>query len=110
MELRRQITQLIYEALGEAEQVRQPEEALASCPDTVLMGDSAKLDSLGFVAFVAALEDKIERAFRIQMSLIDIMLSIDDYQWTVATLAERIEQMVVGDTRASLDTRPSARL
>ncbi len=94
MECYEQITLLIYDAIGDVNAMLKPDQALERSPDTVLVGESAKLDSLGFVNFVAALEENLQRIFEKDISLVDVMLFGEQNEWTVASLAKRIRELV----------------
>jgi hypothetical protein len=88
-----QFVQLLYEAVDEINQGQAPGQALEKSPATVLMGSSGKLDSLGFVTLVVALEEKMERALGRHVSVIDSMFGGDEKtQWTIADLAARLAQ------------------
>lgn len=91
------VTQLIYEAIGEVNEMRSPDEALERTPETVIIGQSGKLDSLAFVTFVAAVEENVQRNFGKAVSLIDFMLVSDNPHWTVASLASNIAESVNGN-------------
>jgi acyl carrier protein len=93
------ITQLIYRAIEEVNQTMPLEQALERSADTVLIGESGKLDSLGFVNLVATLEDKIESLCGRQISLIDIMTGDRDPQWTVGALANCLAGLFDGVER-----------
>ena len=110
MECYEQITQLIYDAIGEVNAILKPQQALEKSPDTVLIGESAKLDSLGFVNFVAALEENIQRIFEKDISLVDVMLFGEQSDWTVASLAKRIAELVHGVAQDQQRAQVSARI
>jgi len=44
-------------------------ESLSCAPDTILLGDGARLDSMGFVNFIVAVEDSVEEEFGIFINL-----------------------------------------
>lgn len=60
MECSERITDLIYHAIEEANRATPPEQALEKSPDTILVGESGRLDSLGFVNLIAILEENIQ--------------------------------------------------
>ena len=108
MELKDKITQLIFDAIADVNAMRQPDQALAQAPGTILVGETSDLDSLGFVALVASLETKFERGFGKQFSLIDIMLARENVQWTVAALAEQVERMLRNGASGTASTPATA--
>ncbi len=88
-----QFLQLLYEAVDELNQGQAPGQTLEKSPTTVLMGSSGKLDSLGFIVLVVALEEKMERALGRHLSVIDSMFGGGEKtQWTIADLAARLAQ------------------
>jgi acyl carrier protein len=84
------ITELIFAAMRESNAAAEPGRVLEVSATTVLVGDSGKLDSLGFVNLMASIEENIERAFHTAISVMDIVLSADGEEWTVADLARRV--------------------
>lgn len=88
MERYTQITQFIYEAI---DGMSKPP---AKSPDTVLSGESGKLDSLAFVNLVILVEEKVARTFNKEISVIDEMMALERDQWTVATLARCVADLV----------------
>lgn len=88
-----QFLQLLYEAVDDLNQVQAPGQTLEKSPTTVLMGFPGKLDSLGFVVLVVALEEKMERTLGRRLSVIDSMFGGEEKtQWTIADLAARLAQ------------------
>lgn len=98
-----QIKTLIYRAIDRVNEVLRPAEAVAKSPETVLMGDAQVFDSMGFVTFMAALEDDISRTTGREVSVVDAMFADDADRWTVETLARRIAALVDGAAAASAD-------
>ncbi len=68
---RERITQVIYAAIDEINQLRPQAERLEKSNDTVLLGISGKLDSLGLVNFIVATEMNLEEAFGVSLNLAD---------------------------------------
>ncbi len=97
---------LIYDAIGEINENKhenKPEQTLDPTPDTVLIGESAKLDSLDFVNLFVSIEEKVRMAFNREISLPDIMALAEGNRWTVAALAKCIVDQV---TRGPQDQAP----
>ncbi|MBI3667465.1 MAG: hypothetical protein HY236_14770, partial [Acidobacteria bacterium] len=88
------ITKAIYDAIGEVNGMLEPEQALEKSPDTILFGESGKLDSLAIVNLMIAVEEKIERIFSRTVSLMDAVIAAENARWTVAALANYIEERV----------------
>lgn len=105
-----QIRGLIYRAIDKVNDVLRPEEAVAKSPETVLMGDAQAFDSMGFVTFMAALEDNISRTTGRDISVVDTMFAEDADRWTVDTLARRIAALVDGAASALPDEPSEAPL
>lgn len=57
------VTNAIFKAIDAANKELSAHEQVEKNVNTVLMGDDQKLDSLGFVIFFTAVEDKIEEEF-----------------------------------------------
>lgn len=88
MENNHRVTQLIYEALQEVAPPVQPG------PDTVLIGASQALDSLGFVNLIVTVEQKMEQTFQKKINLFDIIIARDDARLTLAQLAQYVADLV----------------
>jgi hypothetical protein len=54
-----QALQIVYRALEMVNELRPPEDALASEPDLVLVGDEGALDSLALTTLVLAIESRV---------------------------------------------------
>lgn len=85
-----QAVQLLYDAIGVANETLEPGQRLTLTPDTVLLGEGGKLDSLGFVNFAVTVEEGLERDFGQNVNVMDIVTASERVHWTVADLAERI--------------------
>ena len=96
MESSEQAICLIYDAIEEINQTAPLEQALEKSPDTVLVGESGRLDSLGFVNLIAILEENIQSSYGKQISLIDIMTWDSGRPWTVGALANCIAGVLEG--------------
>ncbi|MBI1876117.1 MAG: hypothetical protein HYS05_19805 [Acidobacteria bacterium] len=103
-----QIRTLIYRAIDRVNEVLRPAEAVAKSKDTVLMGDAQAFDSMGFVTFMAALEDDVSRTTGREISVVDTMFADKADHWTVETLARRIAELV--DPSTELRAGPSTEL
>jgi len=97
---RDQILEILYQCIDELNEQVAPEQQLVKAPQTRLLGDSGRLDSLGFVNFIALVEDQCESRFRVALSLTE-----DSAQQerpnpfeTVGELADFIRQLLI-DTK-----------
>lgn len=105
-----QIRGLIYRAIDKVNDVLRPEEAVRKSPETVLMGDAQVFDSMGFVTFMAALEENISRTTGRDISVVDAMFADDADRWTVDTLAGRIAELIDRGASTSPDESSEAPL
>jgi len=88
------MTELIFAAMRESNAAAEPGRVLEMSATTVLVGDTGKLDSLGFVNLVASIEENIERAFHTPISVMDVILGAGGEEWTVADLAGRVAEQL----------------
>jgi acyl carrier protein len=90
------ITGAIYAAIDEVNQLRPKDQRLAKSSDTVLLGKSGQLDSLGVVNFIVATEMNIEEEFGISVNLADdkAMSQENSPFRTVGTFADYISNIL----------------
>ena len=84
------IIQSIMNAIDEINERYPEEKRLSKSVDTVLTGQSGKLDSLGLVNFVVSVEERIQNDLGINISLADEIGNVDGALRTPETLAEHI--------------------
>ena len=84
------IIQSIMDAIDEINERYPEEKRLSKSVDTVLTGESGKLDSLGLVSFIVAVEERIQNDLGVNISLADEIGNVDGALRTPATLAEHI--------------------
>lgn len=65
------ITQSVFSAIDDVNQSLPPEQRIEKAPDTVLFGHGGKLDSLGLVNLIVAIEQEIEASFGTTITLAD---------------------------------------
>ena len=65
------IVQAIFDAVAEINPQLPEEQRLAPSTDTVLFGESGKLDSLGLVNLIVATEQRLEELFGVTLILAD---------------------------------------
>lgn len=91
------ITQSIFEVIDDLNPLLPAEQQLEKSPDTVLLGEAGKLDSLGLVNFIVATEQKIEEEFEgATVTLADTMaLSPENSPLaTIGTLVEYLSTLL----------------
>jgi acyl carrier protein len=96
MDCYEQTLELIYDAIHGVNQTLRPEQILERSPDTIVLGESTKLDSLGLVNLVVSIEENVGRVFNKEISLVDIIGGSTQGHWTVAALAKFISELVDG--------------
>ena len=86
------IIQAIFSAIDDLNEQLAPEKQLEKSASTVLFGKSAKLDSLGFINLIVAIEEKVEEAFDVIVAIADerAMSQASSPFKTVETLAPLI--------------------
>ena len=72
------ILRIIYAVIDEINEQFEKNQRLEKSQDTVLFGQSGKLDSLGMVNFIVGLEQKVEEDTGKEISLADQMMNIDE--------------------------------
>ena len=63
----------VYRAVNSVNELLPPQQALPAEDATVLVGPDAMLDSMGFVNFIVALEEELERELRRTFAVSDLM-------------------------------------
>lgn len=96
------VTYTIFKAIDEVNQLLPKWQRLEKSSDTVLFGQSGKLDSLGFVNLVVAAEQKIEEEFGIAINLAneDTALQNNSKFETIGTLVDHVVMLLGGKNGA----------
>ena len=68
---------IIYECLGEVNEQLPNDAQIQKSPDASLVGRAGGLDSLGFVNFIALVEEKCSHKYGIDLSIMDTGLNED---------------------------------
>ena len=84
------IIQSIMDAIDEINERYPEEKRLSKSVDTVLTGESGKLDSLGLVSFVVAVEERIQNDLGVNISLADEIGNVDGPLRTTKTLVDHL--------------------
>lgn len=70
-EFRTELRDAVYAAIDELNSHRAPADRLTKNLDTALTGEHGPLDSLAFVNFIVALEQRLDGLFSAPVSLLD---------------------------------------
>ena len=68
---RDKILKSIYDAVDEVNEQLPEGQTLEKSPDTVLLGESGKLESIDLVNILVATEENVEEAFGVPVSITD---------------------------------------
>lgn len=98
-----QIIDNLYQVIDTLNRQLHPDQRLEKSPDTVLIGERGRLDSLGLVSFIVAVEQKIEEVFRTTIILTDDSLIADENGpfRTLGRLAEFISAKIKDQSSAA---------
>lgn len=93
----KKLTQVIFDAIDEInEQIPEKQRKLTKSVDTVLLGESGKLDSLELVTLIIAIEQKLEDLFEVSITLSDekAMSQKNSPFTTIGALTEYISKLM----------------
>jgi hypothetical protein len=98
MDTAAQVQKAIDAAVGDVNLTRRKDEApLTSDPAVVLVGEGGRLDSLGLVNFVVALERRLAEASGRQVGVIDLLMSADGIPFdTLGSLRDLLVRRMEG--------------
>ena len=65
------ITHAVFEAMDDINRMRAKNQRLEPSLDAALMGPSSPLDSLALVNLIVAIEERVEEAFGVSISIAD---------------------------------------
>jgi acyl carrier protein len=102
---KKRIEQAIYNALEEVNQLLSRDLRLNKSPDTVIIGENGKLDSLGLVNLIVATEARVQEEFGITINLADanIMSSVNSPLNTVGQLIDYVEYVLNNNSNGPKD-------
>jgi D-alanine--poly(phosphoribitol) ligase subunit 2 len=91
-----QVLNSIYNAIDEVNSQIDDNMQLTKSPDTVLFGRASKLDSLGLVTLVVAIEQRIQEDFGVALTIADekAFSQKNSPFKTVGTLADYITSLL----------------
>lgn len=97
-----QLRDAVFGAIDELNQLRPPAERIAKSLDTTLSGENGPLDSLGFVNFIVAVEQRLDSVFTSSVSLLDdeMLDPTAGHFRTVGALIDYLEQIRVKQANA----------
>ena len=75
---REQALRILYETIDVVNQQLPPARRLRKAPETVIVGASGSLDSLGIVSFVVTLEEKAGEVLGVPVELLDEAMLVDE--------------------------------
>ena len=90
--VRDQITGVVYAAIDDLNEGLPDGERVAKAPDVILLGESGRLDSLGFVNLVVAIEQKLQERLSASVGLAESLMQ-DDVQGLPATVHDMVEHI-----------------
>ena len=90
------IVDMILATIDEVNELLPPVQQLEKSVDTVVFGGDGKLDSLGLVTFIVAVEQKIAETFNVTLTLADekAMSQRNSPFRNIGALAEYIEKLL----------------
>ena len=86
------VIKVIYKALDEINEQLPKEKRLTKSPETQIFGNGQGLDSLGFVNFIVAIEQGIEKDFGVNVVMAENEEMLDFN--TVEGLADRLNDLL----------------
>ena len=91
----------INSAIDDLNEVLAPDERLAKSAEVALIGQDARLDSLGLVNLIVLVEEKIQQQFGIGITLVDerAMSQSKSPFRTLGTLAEFVQEQLTDHGR-----------
>ena len=90
--IKEELIDIIYQSLEEVNEQLPNEAQIQKSPDATLVGQAGGLDSLGFVNFIALVEEKCAHKYGIAVSLMDASLHEDGAPEDVGRFADSLFQ------------------
>lgn len=87
-----ELIDIIYESLEEVNDQLPNDQRIQKSPDTILVGRAGGLDSLGFVNFIALVEEKCAHKYGLTVSLMEASSSEDAALENVRRFADSLFQ------------------
>ncbi|MZH13720.1 MAG: acyl carrier protein [Nitrospinae bacterium] len=92
------ILQLIHSAVDEVNESLSEERRLGKSNDTILLGETGSLDSLGLINFIVAVENRAEKTLGLNLNLGEAMTDPETPLKTIDSLADFIIEKKEGQT------------
>jgi acyl carrier protein len=94
--MRTQVRDALYEAVDEVNELLPPEEQIAKSPETVLFGSTGRLDSLGLINLIVAVEKRVAARFHVSITLADEKAMSQKHSpfQTMASLIQYVTQIL----------------
>lgn len=90
------VVDAVNSAVDDLNEIVGPEERLEKSPDVALIGTDARLDSLGLVNLIVLVEEKVQQAFGVGITLVDerAMSQSKSPFRTLGSLCEFVEEQL----------------
>ena len=90
------VVDAVNSAVDELNEILDPDERIGKSPDEALIGNDARLDSLGLVNLIVLVEEKIQQKFGVGITLVDerAMSQSKSPFRTLGSLAEFVEEQL----------------
>jgi acyl carrier protein len=93
-----ELIDIIYESLGEVNEQLPNDEQIQKSPDAILIGRAGGLDSLGFVNFIALVEEKCAHKYGVTLSLTETSSqedgAVEDVRKFAHSLFQRLNRQI----------------
>ena len=92
MDTKKEVSRIMYEAIHDLNALLPTERKLNNSLDTVILGGSSILDSLGFIRLIVAVEEKIEDELGVAVNITDDTFGLQEesHSWTLRSLSDSI--------------------
>jgi acyl carrier protein len=94
--MRDKVHEIVDHAIDEVNELLPPGQQMPKDPDTVLLGQGGKLDSMGFVNLLVALEAELETQLGLKAVLADEAMNNGEELRTVGDLHELLMEIIQG--------------
>jgi D-alanine--poly(phosphoribitol) ligase subunit 2 len=90
------VVDAVNSAVDDLNEILDPDERIGKSPDEALIGNDARLDSLGLVNLIVLVEEKIQQKFGVGITLVDerAMSQSKSPFRTLGSLAEFVEEQL----------------
>lgn len=99
---RSHIQEVVYRAIDQVNELLLEEDMLTKENPTIIVGEGAKLDSMGFVNFVVGLEDELSKVVGIDLNFMEELIPADVGTPSWSTVVELIDFLFVMSQKGHL--------